>query len=245
MPTAYEVDIRPAQAGRTWMDAYPERFAYGCLPMAIANQHGWEIRSPVAFTAVWNGGANRRSLAILEDEDSAGQIISYFGDGIITYNIPVVFRTEPGFDLLIQGPSNDPVHGATPLAGVVEADWLWSRPSVNWKMTQAGTAVRFKKGQPLCHIFPVRRGGLEAFEPEIRNLSDEPALADYMEEWAAHRTRFNQALKDPESPERKQKWPGHYRRGTDVHGKPVAPDSHRRRLRLKPFADLRGKPKTD
>src|SRR5689334_8953002 len=45
--------IRPAEATRPWMDATPEAFAYRCLPLNIANAHGWEILSPCSFEAIW------------------------------------------------------------------------------------------------------------------------------------------------------------------------------------------------
>jgi hypothetical protein len=233
----FELDIRPARANRDWMDAYVERYAYGCLPLLIANMHGWEILAPVGFTAIWNGGAHKDSLAILEDEPSNGQMMSFFGSGILTYKLPAVFRTEPGFDLFVQGPPNQPMDGAAPLAGVVEMDWASTIISMNWQLTRPNKAVRFKKGQPICQVFPVRRGELEAFEPEKRRLSDEPELQAYMSEWIERRGRFNDALRDPNSPERRQKWPGNYRRGTDVFDDAAAPSTHMTRLRLKPFAD--------
>ena len=233
----YTLDIRPARADRAWLDDYVDRYGYGCLPLLIANQHGWEILSPVSFTAIWNGGKHKDCLAILEDESSNGQIMSFFGAGIITYKLPVVFRTEPGFDLFVQGPTNLPVDGASPLAGVVEMDWTSTIISMNWQMTRPNHAVRFRKGQPICLVFPVRRGELEAFEPEKRKLSDDPELAAYMQEWIRRRAQFSEALKDPESPERRQKWPGNYRRGTDVFDERAAPADHLTRLRLKPFED--------
>ena len=58
--TAYEVveDPMPLQSAnrtRQWMEDTVDRFAYRCLPVAIANQVGWDILCPVAFTAKWNG----------------------------------------------------------------------------------------------------------------------------------------------------------------------------------------------
>ena len=38
---------------------------------------------------------------------------------------------------------------------------------MNWMFTRPGTAVRFEKDEPYCHIFPVRRGELEAFAPQV------------------------------------------------------------------------------
>jgi uncharacterized protein DUF6065 len=47
--------IRPASAKRDWMDQTSESFAYRCLPLNIANAHGWELLNPCAFDACWNG----------------------------------------------------------------------------------------------------------------------------------------------------------------------------------------------
>ena len=52
--------IRPAPAKRDWMDGTPESFAYRCLPLNIANAHGWELLNPCAFDACWNGGDGHR-----------------------------------------------------------------------------------------------------------------------------------------------------------------------------------------
>ena len=43
--------IAPASARRDWMTSTPESFAYRCLPLAIANAHGWEVLSPCGFSA--------------------------------------------------------------------------------------------------------------------------------------------------------------------------------------------------
>lgn len=37
--------LTPAPIDRDWMDATPDRFAYRCLPLVIANQAGWVIPS--------------------------------------------------------------------------------------------------------------------------------------------------------------------------------------------------------
>ena len=43
--------VVPAAPRREWMDATTESFAYRCLPLAIANSHGWEMLSPCGFAA--------------------------------------------------------------------------------------------------------------------------------------------------------------------------------------------------
>jgi hypothetical protein len=56
-------DIRPSPATRDWMDALPEGFGYRCLPLNIANMHGWEIACPRGFRARWDGGVGGAIIA--------------------------------------------------------------------------------------------------------------------------------------------------------------------------------------
>ena len=50
--------------------------------------------------------------------------------------------------------------------------------TMNWMFTRPGAAVRFDKGEPYCHIFPIRRGQLETFVPQARpNLPVHTAVA--------------------------------------------------------------------
>src|SRR3984893_2740951 len=63
----HEIEIRPAPLERSWMQATGERFAYRCLPLNIANTHGWEILCDAGFTAIWNGGARLDAIALQAD----------------------------------------------------------------------------------------------------------------------------------------------------------------------------------
>lgn len=205
-------------------------------PMTVANQYGWEICAPTGFTVVWNGGANRRCLAIVPDDEHEGsRIISHFGGGIFTYSFPAIFKTEPGYDLWVQGPANYPVGGATAMSGIQESDWLLTQSAIHWKMAEPNRAIRFSKGDPLAQVFPIRRGELEAVEPELRSIEDEPEVKAYMEEWMARRGAFNKELKQPDSDAARKRWPGNYRRGADVFGDRIAPADHRAKMRVKPF----------
>jgi hypothetical protein len=47
------LELRPAPRRRDWMDTTSRQYAYRCLPLAIANQHAWEILCPVPFEASW------------------------------------------------------------------------------------------------------------------------------------------------------------------------------------------------
>jgi hypothetical protein len=171
-PTGGPLDIRPAPLERDWMEATGERFAYRCLPLNIANAHGWEILCPSGFTARWNGGADGDAISIEPDPGTLAPAISHFGHGVLTFHVLCVFETDPGVDLMVQGPINRPKDSIAALTGVIETDWSPYTFTMNWLFTRPNTAVRFERGEPYCHLFPLRRGELERITPQLRSLSE-------------------------------------------------------------------------
>jgi hypothetical protein len=231
------IDIRPAPVERPWMEATNERFAYRCLPLNIANAAGWEILCPSAFTAAWDGGKGIESIQVRADGGGSAPAISHFMHGILTFHVRCLFRTEPGYDLMVQGPINRPKDGIAPLCGVIETDWSPFPFTMNWMFTRPGVAVRFEQGEPYCHIFPIKREEIEAFEPELRPISEDPDLAAHYQSWKTSRGQFNADLKAPGSDAQAQRWQKHYYRGVDIRGQSAAAEDHRTRVRLKPFAN--------
>jgi hypothetical protein len=218
------------------MDATRQRFAYRCLPLNIANAHGWEILCPSGFTAVWRGGMGVEAVEVHPDAGTQAPALSHFAHGVLTFHLPCVFRTEAGYDLLAQGPINRPKDAIAPLSGIIETDWAPYSFTMNWMFTRAGIPVRFEPGEPFCHIFPVRRGELESVEPAMRLMSSEPELQRQFEAWRASRGQFNADLKQPGSEAQSERWQKLYYRGLDPDAERAAIDDHRTRLRLKPFA---------
>src|SRR5476649_574381 len=146
-----EGGLRPAARTRAWMDATTNRFANRCLPLLIANQAGWFYESDCDFMVVWNGGSSRYdTCVVVSDGPAHAAPISHFGHGIITFSLPYVFRTSPGYNILARGPSNWPKDGIAALEGVVETDWTVASFTMNWKLTRPGHAIRFSRGEPVC-----------------------------------------------------------------------------------------------
>ncbi|EUA32345.1 hypothetical protein I548_1119 [Mycobacterium intracellulare] len=170
--------ITPAPIGRTWMSEMRQGWPHRCLPMLIANQSGWEVRNRNAFTATWMGGDDRTSLMIAPDTRESGQFLpsSHFGYGILTWHLPMLFRTPPGYNLLVRGPANHPKDAISALEGVVETDWSSSSFSMNWKFTREFMPVRFEVDEPICMIVPQRRAELEEFAPELRPIESDEEL---------------------------------------------------------------------
>ncbi|MEW9835840.1 DUF6065 family protein [Mesorhizobium marinum] len=232
-----DFEIVPAPSRRDWMDAAHERSPYRCLPLVMANRHGWDILCPVGFTAIWNGGPAIDGVVILEDRGTAPPAVSHFGEGILTFRMPLLFRTDPGTDLIVQGPVNRPKDAIAALTGVIESDWGPFSFTMNWKFTRAKTAIRFEKGEPFCSLTLARRGALEEVRPKFLPMSDDPELDAAHAEWLASRERFNEDLKVKGSAARKAGWQKHYQRGVDLHGN-VKPFPHLTKTNLHPFEPI-------
>jgi len=228
--------IRPAPVERAWMDATDRRFAYRCLPLAMANQAGWIVTGGSSVTATWNGGDDPDDLLVQSDDAEEPAATSHFGHGILTWEMPFLFRTPPGWNLLVRGPANFFKDGASPLEGLVETDWAVATFTVNWKLTRPKKRVRFEADDPVCMLVPQRRGELEAFRPAIKPLASEPALRRHFGAWSRSRLRLVRRLEDPSwPPARPTTWQLHYLRGTSPSG--ASADRHQTRLRLAPFVE--------
>ena len=227
-------DLKPASASRDWMDETPERFAYRCLPLAIANAAGWVIPNPSTFSAVWHGSPDVDSVRIKSEDDSEPMAISHFGSGVLTFRVPGVFRTEPGLMLWVGGAPNHVKDAIQPLTGLVETSWSPYTFTMNWKFTRAGQRVWFEKGEPVCFVYPIDPDLIETAQPEFRSIDEDRELAANHAEWSESRRTFNRDLKDPGSEARKRKWQKDYHQGRKPDGtKPEV--RHRTRMRVKKF----------
>lgn len=230
----HTISLRPAPKERTWMDETGERFAYRCLPLNIANQHGWEILNRAEVTASWTGGDEIEALTVTSPSERPSAV-SHFGFGVLTFHIPALFRTPPGYDLFVSGPINRVKHGIQPLTGIIETDWSTHNFTMNWKFTAPGD-VTFDEGEPICMLFPVPRGMIETFEPVLLPLSDDPELEAANRETRKSRRDFlkGQAERDPDVLQ--QRWQKTYFRGPDAAVTPP----HRTKVALREFAERSG-----
>jgi hypothetical protein len=207
--------IRPAEATREWMDATPEAFAYRCLPLDIANAHGWEILSPCAIEAQWWGGSgtDQVKIRLAPGSDPATAPVSLFGQGILTFHIAGLFRTPPGWNLWVGGSPNRPKDWLYPLTGIVETDWAPFTFTMNWRFTRAYRWARFEAGEPICFFFPVQRGYLDQVTPRLVPMEAEPGLLERFHGWSKSRDAFHARMGEETPRAGSEKWQKHYYRG--------------------------------
>jgi len=223
-----------APVRRDWMDATDNRFANRCLPLLLANQAGWLIPSTCTACIRWTGGPRPDSLTVwTDDETSPVRPVSHFGQGVLTWSIPYLFRTSPGYNLLVRGPANHPKDGVQALDAVVETDWSPATFTMNWIMTRPYHTVTFTKGEPICMVIPQRRGEIENVKPIIGSIADQPDLNHRYSRWSRSRKAFISALASGVKEVVRQGWQRDYFLGRDADGQ-EAPE-HQMRLRLQEF----------
>lgn len=146
--------------------------AYFCLPLSIANQTGFIIRSPFEFRVEWNGGSELSDTKIekieaTHDDEQSSKVLhvdSHFGDGIVTVNVPIQFRTPFGVNIYIGQPPNYFVDGLSWMAAMVETDQLRRNFTFNIKITRPNHQITIKPGQPIAWMMPYPRYFFDSFE---------------------------------------------------------------------------------
>lgn len=219
------------------MDATPVSFANRCLPLKIANQSGWVIRSGCSFSARRSDSYDPGSSVLFEFEEGAAPqatsaIQDLFGLGIITFHVPYLFRTEPGYAIIARGAPNFIVPGAYPLEGVIETDWTPATFTMNWRLMDADASCLFQRGDPLCFIQPIQLAELEAVDPHIEPIESDAALNAEFRAWKMSRLAFNM---DPAG--RTSDWQKDYFRGPQKQTTAGSANEyeHRTRMNLREF----------
>jgi hypothetical protein len=234
--------LAPARSQRRWMDEFPDRHPYRCLPLAIANASGWEVLCPAPIEIEWNGGPAAEDLRVAAWKPLPGGrpiehfCRSNFTRGIVTFHTDYLFMTDPGWDLVVTGPFNQPKDNAYPLTGIVEADWLPYPFTMNWQIVRPGR-VRFEEGEPFCFVFPVAKQALVECEVEIHRLADHAELSHRHDAFRHARDEFMDRVSAGDEAAIKEAWQRYYFTGRHPDGE-RAP-GHLSKLRLKKPVDCR------
>lgn len=235
-----EPNVYPGDGKRKWMDDTNQSFAYRCLPLNIANMHGWEVRCHAGFRIYWTGGNREEDLVIQSDAPPAMLPTNIFGHGILTFHMHGLIESEPGWNTLVMGPLNAPKDGITALAGVIETDWSPYTFTMNWKVTRPHMWITFEKDEPYAFLMPVKRNYLNEVEPVLDCIDPDSEKGRAHYAWAASRNQFNKDLKTPGTQAQQEKWQKNYYTGKMPDGDDVAIDPpHAIKLRLKELDDQR------
>lgn len=224
------LDLVAATVDRVWMDETVMRFAYRCLPLSIANQGGWVVTCPLDFTATWTESGIE---FVADDPAEAALWAPFIGErygqvGIFGFRLPWAFRTDVGTGLFTRGPANDGVPDAMALDAFYDTGEAEAAFTADWKLVAKDRPARFRKGAPVALLMPMPIGLLEAMQPKLVALRDNPELFAAYSRWADGRRSF---LADPTRQD--GDWQKDYFQGKTQAG--VRKHGHKTRLALRPF----------
>jgi hypothetical protein len=232
------ITVEPAALKRKWMTDTREEYAYRCLPLNIANQHGWAIYPNRDIIALWTGDEtnSKDSVKVLENPDKLA--VSHFGHGILTFSFPFLIRLDPGYSLYISGAPNHHIKGIQPCTGIFEADWATYSFTMNWRFTHANVPVVFSRHDPMMFFFPVPRNIVNETETKFSDLQDQES--EYIEQYkmfTEKRGEFNNRLTDDPDGNKEDYpdgWQKHYFRGLYPDGT-KCPFDHKTKLKPSSF----------
>jgi hypothetical protein len=166
------ISIEQGSVKRQWMSETIDLNAYKCLPLNIANQHGWAIYPNKNVSFIWNGvDENRNSFKFTENDDDLA--VSWFGHGIVTFQIPFLVRLEEGYNLYITGAPNHHIKGIQACSGIYEADRAPYTFTMNWRVMQPFVPITFTKSDPVCFFFPIKQNLVENTEIKYSLFEDQ------------------------------------------------------------------------
>jgi len=221
--------IKPAEIKRDWMSQDKQNIIYHCLPVTTASQTGWNILSPHELIVNWNGGKSPKDLSIIDvtskslDYENVKQwsesrtiapAFSHVAIGILTFSMPFIVETPPGWGLLITGPSNMWIDGIAPIEAIVETNWLPFTFAINWKITTPNKNIKIPLHFPIGRIIPFPLNLNEKTEIVMKNI--EPELFGKYEQYARSRIEHSKNI-NPNKVFQPQKF---YKNGTDSSGCP-------------------------
>jgi hypothetical protein len=157
---------------RDWFDPH----FYRCLPLAIANQYGFVLKSQFDFAVNWDGGSSPDSVRFFFNESleevnkKFPKIGTHFGFGTFTVITPFSLRTPPGINLMTIGTPNNILSNITVMSGVVETDNLRRNFTFNFRINHPNMTVHVPKGYPLATVIPIPRYFVENFK--LQNAED-------------------------------------------------------------------------
>lgn len=200
---------------RAWFDPH----FYRCLPLTVANQYGFVLKSQFDINVMWDGGESPSAVKFFLNEPQEEidkrypRIESHFGFGTFTITTPFSLRTPPGINLMTINTPNHILPNITVMTGVVETDNLRRNFTFNFKIEQPNIMTCIPKGTPLASIIPIPRYFVENFKLEdADNIFSDEVVTEEIQ------ARTDAVLKRHEvCPELKNRVDKDYFMGRDVY----------------------------
>lgn len=227
-PTAFIVE--PLSVVRDWMDQTPDKHAYHCFPVTLANTVGWTISAKSDIKFIWDGlnDTTGDHIKILEGED-----LAYTGRGqsTVSFNTNIIFRTEKDLSFLTVNVPNYFHQDFEVMSSVISTSFYPHPLPLAIKVKTANKEITIKAGTPIATIIPLSLSELKDSVINVDDYVSNPA------EEAKHKA-YGDAASELTS---KGQWTDWYRNAINEKGESVG-EHEVKSLKLKTVYVRDGKP---
>jgi hypothetical protein len=153
---------------REWMDNTPEKHAYRCMPISLANTLGWGISFPVDISFIWDGidDSSDSHVKILKGEKYC---TTQRGNATISFNTYLTIQTDDEITTLITPVPNYFNKNAQCYTSLISTSFYKSMMPVAWKITEPNIEITIPAGMPVATLIPISLKGIEDIEMNILN----------------------------------------------------------------------------
>lgn len=162
-----EAIIEQCSIKREWMDKTPNKHAYQCMPVSLANTIGWQISFPEEISFIWDG--------ISDNTDEHVKIISgqkfcssARGNGTISFNSYITLKTDEDVTTLIMPVPNLFNENAQCFTALISTSFYESMIPIAWKILKPNVKIVIPPKYPVATILPISLKSLENFEMIIK-----------------------------------------------------------------------------
>jgi hypothetical protein len=172
--TAYKTNpnsfiIEPLSVKRDWMENTPEKHAYHCFPVTMANTIGWTLSSPVDISFTWNGITDTTpdTVKILSGEQYA---YTGRGQGTISFMTGLIFKSEKNVSLFTITCPNYFNQDFEVMSSLISTSFYPNELPLAIKAKTPNKEITIKAGEPIATIIPISLTSLKDESIEIKDF---------------------------------------------------------------------------
>lgn len=213
--TAYKTNpnsfiIEPLSVKRQWMEDTPDKHAYHCFPVTMANTIGWTLSSPVDISFTWNGiiDTTPDTVNILSGKEYA---YTGRGQGTISFMTGLIFKSEKNISLLTINCPNYFYEDFEVMSSVISTSFYPNELPLAIKSKIANKEIIIKAGEPIATIIPISLTSLKDESIEIKDFV-------FTQEYADAQKNYGDAAQEVN---KSGKWTDWYRDAINENGNSV------------------------